>query len=1619
MASTVSFDEALALRLPLPLAQLYRRAHYASTPYVRHSSAYYLWEASLKLMGSVAISAYAHRECHDPSIAERLALLARPSIGHWWEFNRRLIAKLAEEGDAGFGEIREVLLGRGRDDLSAAAGLDVVLKEVMDGKRESRATVRLTELFDRLVSYRNREFGHGAANLHVAAHYERVGNALLAGTSDCLRRIDVLAGRQLVYVADLRITRSGLRRIEAFPLTEGNEAGTVAIDLRESECQRILPQQMYLRSPGGVGMEAWISLHPLILFDPDSSDFYFFNGTRGTSRVEYLCYRSGETRSDDSTAADFANLMARLLDRPLREAELSAPTPPDATPGEDLHEPGRMLGDFELLSRLGMGGMAVVYRAWQPTLHRQVAVKRLLRPGSPEAEQRFRREVKALGRVVHPHLVQIYSSGADGENLFYAMELVEGADLSTISRKLVGRHSTVVTLSDWHDAVNTACEDTRQRETSLTSTPMRTQLEAPPPAETKEPPLAEAPVPVKRSEPSYVREVVELVRQAASAAHALHEANIVHRDIKPANIVVDHSGRRAVLTDLGVAQILDAAEGQLTRTRQFVGTLRYASPEQVLSVDRLDRRSDVYSLGATLWELLTLQPLFGATDATPSADLMKWIPVREPDPIRKYNRSISPDLEAIVHRCLEKDPARRYATAKELEEDLARWLAGEPVQARRRTALYVARKRLARHKKKLVAAALLLMVATGAGLWTWDRYYRIHERYFEEWVLRFQEPEGIHPIEKEQLAHRYWSIRITRRGRNGPALSYEAVDHLGRPHAESPLKWILGGEENLAGYEFQRDSGGRIARIHAFDHRGKSLGSFVFVSPTLGQYLDPMGNLRTLPNSDASRVNFTFTQEGWEAEHRYTDEKGLARPNEQGEYGLWREYTSDGRLARQGALDRKGQRTRYRTGYWAAEDAYDANGRRTSLKWLDAGGQPIDNDNGYSLLRYECDEAGNVTGNSYFQFDPDSDQFVPAVNTAGIHAWRATLDIGGQRQSWRYFGRDEKPTVDTIGVAGIDYEYDGRGNKVRQRYVGLDGKSTLSRYGYAGWSSTFDETGVETEIEYFGLDDKPILNDEGYAGYRRVYDEAGREFRREFFDQTHNLTYTKHGCAGWELTFDERDNEVRRMFFGPDRKPTTQVDQIAGWSNEFNDRGRVIRQTFLGIDGKPRLHRNGYVSQVNRYDPDGNLIEISYHGADGELVNTTSGYARVVSQYDSDRWHIRDEYYTATGRRALVDGVAGKKYQRDGRGNIVKISYIGLDGGAGTHPSGNAAFASTYDSRGNRLLEEYFDNEGRPFSLDGGHACRTRNTFDDWGRSIREEYLNSDGQLALNGHGVAGVERFYDAKGNITRSRTFDNENRQAAGSAGFASWTADFDRFGNVTKIVWYDADGNPNNENIQCPSLSAEYDKWQNRTALVALDDAGNVVDPPNGFAKQINEFDPRGYLIRSSYFDSNDKPIAVHGVSVEVRKYDARGDYVLNEYLDGTGRLVRGNLGWARCVPEYDDVGWIRRRQFFDENGQAIPVRVVVKDVIPGGQADQLGIQFNDVLVRYDGADIPDSRSFIYTHARQASLDRLYELEVRRGDETLRFRLRKGVLEMILDDEAADQKPQEDATDAPSSS
>src|SRR5262249_26498551 len=204
---------------------------------------------------------------------------------------------------------------------------------------------------------------------------------------------------------------------------------------------------------------------------------------------------------------------------------------------------------------------------------------------------------------------------------------------------------------------------------------------------------------------AYYRMVAQLGIQAAEALDYAHEHGIIHRDIKPANLLVD-ADSRVWVTDFGLAQV--QGDARMTMTGDLVGTLRYMSPEQALAKRIVvDHRTDVYSLGATLYELMTLEPAFTGTDRQ---ELLRQIALEEPRPPRGRHKSIPPELQIIVLKALEKNPPDRYATAKELADDLRRFVMEEPIQAKRPGPVLRMKKWLRRHPSVAWAGSVVLLL---------------------------------------------------------------------------------------------------------------------------------------------------------------------------------------------------------------------------------------------------------------------------------------------------------------------------------------------------------------------------------------------------------------------------------------------------------------------------------------------------------------------------------------------------------------------------------------------------------------------------------------------------------------------------------------------------------------------------------------------------------------------------------------------------------------------------------------------------------------------------------------------------------------------------------------------
>ena len=315
----------------------------------------------------------------------------------------------------------------------------------------------------------------------------------------------------------------------------------------------------------------------------------------------------------------------------------------------------REFGDYELLEEVGRGGQGVVFRAWQKSLNRTVAVKVI---GIGQLTtcthlKRLRREAEAAAKLNHPGIVPVYEVGERDGTYYFSMRFVEGDCLDDV----VSRGSISV------------------------------------------------------------RQAAELIAKVARTAHYAHEHGILHRDIKPGNILLDANGEPH-LTDFGLARLVEHGS-TVTGSLEVMGTPSYMAPEQAVGNNAaVSSATDVYGLGAVLYELLTGHPPFAGGTTYETIRLLLDSEPRQP---RLWNRKVDRDLSAVCLKCLEKGPRYRYSSALALAEDLERWLRHEPIRAKRSGFFTRAQKWVQRNRIIASLILLSLVLAAGLSLMIWER----------------------------------------------------------------------------------------------------------------------------------------------------------------------------------------------------------------------------------------------------------------------------------------------------------------------------------------------------------------------------------------------------------------------------------------------------------------------------------------------------------------------------------------------------------------------------------------------------------------------------------------------------------------------------------------------------------------------------------------------------------------------------------------------------------------------------------------------------------------------------------------------------------------------------------
>ncbi|MCC7350610.1 MAG: AAA family ATPase [Phycisphaerales bacterium] len=842
-----------------------------------------------------------------------------------------------------------------------------------------------------------------------------------------------------------------------------------------------------------------------------------------------------------------------------------------------------------------------------------------------------------------------------------------------------------------------------------------------------------------------------------------------------------------------------------------------------------------------------------------------------------------------------------------------------------------------------LTAAVLVLALVGGWLWYRVAYVWPHVEYYANIAPRWGVPDGIRPLNKEQVSHRGTSFRLTRKGRRGMVVKVEAINGQGVYTASHDVGTYIGDtvSKNFTGtrecrWEYTFDAQGRATSEKAYDRSGRLVYTFQYSSPETGYYQDANGYPRARAGSGAAYVRFVRITEGPQAglnrEIRFTDAGGRAQPNQDEVFGVRCTYDDRGVIVKYQYIDAAGNPMAGKDGVAGENRQYDENCQVTRVAYFDAQDKPARNKdgyaqytrkydeygngieaevfdeqghpseyNGYSIIRSAFDDSGNLIRESYFEADGSA-----GLNTDWFHSVELEYDSRGNSTRARYLDEKGKPTRSKLQIAGISRRFDAQDNIIEEIYLDENGQPTAGRDGASKYQFKYDEKGNQTELAAFDAQGQPIMNSQGYARQTIKYDDRNNAIEWSYFDEENKPCRGTVGYARQVARYDDRGNCLEEAYYGPNGKLTLYQHDYARITWVYDDHGNKVDESYFDEQDKPTRMRNGVARCLMKYDQRGMKTETIYLDEQGRPAWHKSGNTRYTSKYDDWGHLIEEAYYDPSGNLVRIrEGYALMTWKVDARGNrLEQCSYDEHRQLIGDK-DGIAKMTWTYDPAGNKTSEKYFGADGRPLGYKGMFV-EMRFTYDDRGNEIERRYLDAAGNQTWSGDGSYGTLTQYDGRGNQVRLTYLDAKNQPYARAKGYAIVVSTYDDRNNQVSQSYLDE----NEKSVMSPSgyasISNEYDSRGRLVRRRLLGTDGKPLAAP-AIAMQTHAYDERGNQIEEAYFNAAGEPTLDHrGCAAYANAYDERGNRIEDRYYDAKGKLTVGSVGYARMTMRYDDRG-----------------------------------------------------------------------------------------------------------------
>lgn len=1151
---------------------------------------------------------------------------------------------------------------------------------------------------------------------------------------------------------------------------------------------------------------------------------------------------------------------------------------------------GKEILNYIILSQIGKGGMGSVYLAEHKYIKQQKVAIKVINANMVNdfTRNRLAEEADRLSRLNHPNIVHFVNYHIDEEgNVYLIMEYAEGDNLEHYINHVSGL-------------------------------------------------IVE-------------EKVAPIFEPILDAMEYAHKHNIIHKDIKPSNIIITTEGIPKVL-DFGISSLMEdksaglSAEDSQQDNDIIMGTPSYMSPEQVKG-QKLDARSDIYSLGVMLHQILTGNPPYDTTTLT-EFEIYKHV-VEEPLPrMKTYYKYVSDAMQVVVDKATAKDPAKRFASCADFKKAFHNVLF--PAKVSKGVKIGIA------------AAVVVLLIGI---FFVWD-YNRTKISYYKDYVEQRGVPQGIGKVSGTTRSHLHRMYRFEYKHYKLQRMSH--VNSIGTIIQDSESERV--GRPLDATYSYDND--GNLSRVKVMDHTGNVLYIMSYsekLNTIIFQYNDEYGTEKcigseTVGHTDVfstdskhgriSRYLVEYDANGYVTTLRYAGFQNIPVGDAHGIYG--RHYVRDekGRVIEENYLGSAGQPKATNWGLGRKLFTYDADDNWVSAVYQTVDGQPsIDVENGTAICENVYDEYGNCVQQVFKS--ADGELMIPGI----------------------------------YGVSGECREYDEQGYIKRVTYIGVDGQHAfLPNKGYASYTTTCNEYGFFDEIRYYDLDGNPCTNTSGYAIRRSVTDAHGNLLEDWYYNATDSLVCSTDGYAGIKAEYDSLGRCTRIVFYGIDKQPCLIPSGVAGWNHEFNAMGEIIRESYFDADLNPVadndgvaiflierdvrgnvtrmtnldveeqlvLSSEGIAYTTYQYDENGNEVVRQFYDVEGKLTKGYLRYAQYEQSYDERGYLVKTRSYDTNHKLVMVDGDAGYNYTRDERGNVIEEVAIGTDEKLAP---GKLMVRYKYDEFDNATEVAVYDADGRP-ATNSSDFHKYIAQYNNRNQRTELSYYDTKGQLTeYSNYGYCIKRMEYDARGNCIRLSYFDKTGAPALyegdSEGAYSSTTFEYDYQGRVIRELFFDKDGLPTNPSVMVPESFVKYDQWGNMCYIASADGHGNLIyNPKTGFSYVVKEFNSSSKLLSEAYFDEKQQPMLCRdGFHKKILTYTKSGLdeseayfgtegqpmyidgvhkylYFYNESdlftefhcLDKNDNLTNCDAGFARVVITYKD-GKRSTRTYYKASGSVV--------------------------------------------------------------------------------------------------